>query len=82
MVTAHPVAQPGPVTPAEQGYETMTAQFDSLRLPHKSHCHFREEVPMDVKEAIRTRRAYRSLEPIEVTEELVRDLAAESAQRR
>jgi nitroreductase len=34
---------------------------------------------MDVKEAIRTRRAYRSLEPIEVTEELVRDLA-ESAQ--
>jgi nitroreductase len=36
---------------------------------------------MDVKEAIRRRRAYRSLEPIEVTEELVRDLA-ESAQRR
>ncbi len=37
---------------------------------------------MDVKQAIHTRRAYRSLEPIEVTEELVRDLAAESAQRR
>jgi len=34
---------------------------------------------MNVKEAIQTRRAYRSLEPIEITEELVRDLA-ESAQ--
>ncbi len=30
---------------------------------------------MDVKEAIQTRRAYRSLEPVEITEELVRDLA-------
>ena len=34
---------------------------------------------MDVKEAIHTRRAYRSLEPVEITEELIRDLA-ESAQ--
>ena len=30
---------------------------------------------MDVKEAIHTRRAYRSLEPVEITEELVRDMA-------
>ena len=30
---------------------------------------------MDVKEAITTRRAYRSLAPAEITEELVRDLA-------
>jgi len=30
---------------------------------------------MDVKQAIHTRRAYRSLEPVEITEELVRDLA-------
>lgn len=30
---------------------------------------------MDVKEAIRNRRAYRSLEQVEITEELVRDLA-------
>ncbi len=30
---------------------------------------------MDVKEAIRTRRAYRSLAPVEITEELIRDLA-------
>lgn len=34
---------------------------------------------MDVKQAIHTRRAYRSLEPVEITDELVRDLA-ESAQ--
>jgi len=34
---------------------------------------------MDVKEAIQTRRAYRSLEPVEIAEELVKDLA-ESAQ--
>jgi nitroreductase len=34
-----------------------------------------EEIPMDVKEAIHTRRAYRSLDPVEITEELVRDLA-------
>ena len=34
---------------------------------------------MDVKEAINQRRAYRSLEHVEITEELVRDLA-ESAQ--
>lgn len=34
---------------------------------------------MDVKQAIRFRRAYRSLEPVEITEELVHDLA-ESAQ--
>ena len=34
---------------------------------------------MDVKQAIQTRRAYRSLEPVEITEELVRDLA-QSAQ--
>jgi len=34
---------------------------------------------MDVKDAIRTRRAYRSLDPIEVTDELIMDLA-ESAQ--
>jgi len=30
---------------------------------------------MDVKEAILKRRAYRSLEPVEITEELIRDLA-------
>jgi nitroreductase len=30
---------------------------------------------MDVREAIDTRRAYRSLDPIEVTDELIRDLA-------
>jgi len=30
---------------------------------------------MDVQEAIRTRRAYRSLAPVEITEELIRDLA-------
>jgi len=30
---------------------------------------------MDVKEAIKTRRAYRSLAPVEITEELIRDLA-------
>jgi nitroreductase len=30
---------------------------------------------MDVKQAILTRRAYRSLEPVEITEELIRDLA-------
>lgn len=30
---------------------------------------------MDVREAIETRRAYRSLDPVEITEELVRDLA-------
>ena len=34
---------------------------------------------MDVKQAIQTRRAYRSLEPVEITEELVTALA-ESAQ--
>ena len=34
---------------------------------------------MDVKQAIHARRAYRSLEPVEITEELARDLA-ESAQ--
>ncbi|MDH4135638.1 MAG: nitroreductase family protein, partial [Anaerolineae bacterium] len=34
---------------------------------------------MDVKQAIQTRRAYRSLEPVEITEELVKDLA-QSAQ--
>ena len=34
---------------------------------------------MDVKEAIQTRRAYRSLEPVEITEELIKDLC-ESAQ--
>jgi nitroreductase len=34
---------------------------------------------MDVKQAIQTRRAYRSLEPVEISEELVKDLA-ESAQ--
>lgn len=34
---------------------------------------------MDVKQAIQTRRAYRSLDPVEITEELIRDLA-ESAQ--
>ncbi len=37
------------------------------------------ESAMDVKQAIHTRRAYRSLEPIEITDELIRDLA-ESAQ--
>jgi len=41
---------------------------------------FKEEVLMDVKQAIRQRRAYRSLEPVEITDELIRDLA-ESAQR-
>ncbi|KYK24279.1 nitroreductase [Thermoplasmatales archaeon SM1-50] len=30
---------------------------------------------MDVKEAIQKRRAYRSLEPVNITEELIRDLA-------
>jgi nitroreductase len=30
---------------------------------------------MDVKEAINTRRAYRSFSPVEITEELIRDLA-------
>jgi nitroreductase len=30
---------------------------------------------MDVKQAILTRRAYRSLDPVEITEELIRDLA-------
>lgn len=30
---------------------------------------------MDVKEAIKKRRAYRALEPVEITEELIRDLA-------
>ncbi len=30
---------------------------------------------MDVKQAIQTRRAYRSLDPVEITEELIRDLA-------
>ena len=30
---------------------------------------------MDVQEAIKTRRAYRSLAPVEITEELIRDLA-------
>jgi nitroreductase len=30
---------------------------------------------MDVKQAIQTRRAYRSLEPVEITEELIKDLA-------
>jgi len=34
---------------------------------------------MDVKQAIHTRRAYRSLEPVEITAKLIRDLA-ESAQ--
>ncbi len=34
---------------------------------------------MDVKEALQKRRAYRSLEPVEITEELINDLA-ESAQ--
>ncbi len=34
---------------------------------------------MSVKETIKARRAYRSLEPVEITEELIRDLA-ESAQ--
>jgi len=34
---------------------------------------------VDVKQAILTRRAYRSLEPVQITEELVKDLA-ESAQ--
>jgi nitroreductase len=31
---------------------------------------------MDVKEAIQDRRAYRSLDPIEITEDLIRDLAS------
>jgi nitroreductase len=30
---------------------------------------------MDVKEAIRVRRAYRSLDPVEISEELIKDLA-------
>ncbi|MFW9943220.1 MAG: nitroreductase family protein, partial [Candidatus Thorarchaeota archaeon] len=30
---------------------------------------------MDVKEAIKNRRAYRSLDPIEITDDLIRDLA-------
>jgi len=30
---------------------------------------------MDVKQAIQTRRAYRSLDPVEITDELIRDLA-------
>ena len=30
---------------------------------------------MDVKQAIHTRRAYRSLEPVEITEKLIGDLA-------
>ena len=30
---------------------------------------------MDVKDAIETRRAYRSLDPVEITEDLIRDLA-------
>ncbi|MCW3991402.1 MAG: nitroreductase family protein, partial [Candidatus Bathyarchaeota archaeon] len=30
---------------------------------------------MDVKRAIKVRRAYRSLDPVEITEELIRDLA-------
>jgi nitroreductase len=34
-----------------------------------------EEVKMDVKQAINERRAYRSLESLEITEELVEDLA-------
>jgi len=34
---------------------------------------------MDVKQAINERRAYRSLEPVKITEQLVKDLA-ESAQ--
>ncbi|MEX2738039.1 MAG: nitroreductase family protein [Candidatus Wukongarchaeota archaeon] len=34
---------------------------------------------MDVKEAIKIRRAYRALDPVEITEELIKDLA-ESAQ--
>ena len=35
---------------------------------------------MSVKQTIQARRAYRSLEPVEITEELIRDLA-ESAQK-
>jgi nitroreductase len=35
----------------------------------------RRRFVMDVKEAIKTRRAYRSLAPAEITEELIRDLA-------
>jgi len=31
---------------------------------------------MDVKEAIQNRRAYRSLDPVEITEDLIRDLAS------
>ena len=30
---------------------------------------------MEVKEAIRTRRAYRSLDPVEITDDLIRELA-------
>ena len=30
---------------------------------------------MDVKEAIKRRRAYRSLEPVEISDELIHDLA-------
>ena len=36
---------------------------------------------MDVKEAIEKRRAYRSLESVEITEELVRDLAQKRQER-
>jgi len=35
----------------------------------------RRESGMDVKRAIQERRAYRSLDPVEITEDLVRDLA-------
>ena len=39
--------------------------------------HYSSKVePMDVKEAIQKRRAYRSLDPVEITEDLINDLAS------
>ena len=37
--------------------------------------HFQVLISLDVKTAIETRRAYRSIEPVEITEELIKDLA-------
>jgi len=57
----------------------MLFRIESINFFYKSIKISNGAMKMDVKEAINKRRAYRSLEPVEITEELIKDLA-ESAQ--
>ena len=60
-------------------YRTITEEILDYIVREMSDPQRRFYSTMDVKQAIKTRRAYRSLEPVEITAELVTDLA-ESAQ--